>query len=73
VLLNAPRLWAELPLDQKQRLQQVLFPRGVQFEAGLYRTGETSLIFYKLQTGEVKKEDLVARTGVEPVIFTLRG
>src|ERR1019366_3873198 len=66
VLLNAPRLWAELPLDQKQRLQQVLFPRGVQFEAGIYRTTETSMIFFNLEAGQVEKEGLVALPGIEP-------
>ncbi len=45
VLLNAPRLWTELSLEQEQRLQQVLFPGGVQFADGVYRTAETSIIF----------------------------
>ena len=31
VLTNAGRLWTELSLDQKQRLQQVLFPKGVTY------------------------------------------
>ena len=48
VLLNAPRLWTELPLAQKQRLQQIIFPRGVAFKDGAYRTSETSMIFFEL-------------------------
>ncbi len=67
VLLNAPRLWAELSPEQKQRLQQVLFPRGVQFEAGVYRTAETSMIFFNLEAEQTKNEGLVALTGIEPV------
>ena len=53
--------------DQKQRLQEVLFPRGVQFEEGVYRTAETSMVFFKLEGNESEKEDLVALTGIEPV------
>jgi len=54
VLLNAPRLWSEASLGQKQRLQQVLFPLGVQFEAGAYRTAQTSILFKHLdeETGQ---------------------
>src|ERR1700675_2733543 len=66
LLLNAPQLWAELPLEQKQRLQQVLYPRGVQFEAGHYRTSETSMIFIELDAEGIEKEGLVALTGIEP-------
>lgn len=73
VLLNAPRLWMELPLEQKQRLQQVLFPLGVQFEAGVYRTAETSMVFFDLQAEQAGKEGLVALAGLEPAIPALRG
>ncbi len=66
VLLNAPRLWREFTLEQKQRLQQVLFPRGVQFENGVYRTAETSMIFFELDAEQVKKESLVSPAGFEP-------
>jgi site-specific DNA recombinase len=67
VLLNAPGLWIQLSLDQKQRLQQSLFPRGVQFENGVYRTAETSMVFLELDAKQLKKEGLVALTGIEPV------
>ena len=61
ILLSAPRLWAQLSLEQKQRL------RGVQFEDGVYRTTETSMVFFELGEGQFKKEGLVALTGIEPV------
>ena len=67
VFLNAPRLWAELSFAQKPRLQQALFPRGVQFENGAYQTTETSMIFFRLSGEGVEKEGLVALTGIEPV------
>ena len=67
VLLNAPRLWAQLSSEQKQRLQQAIFPRGVEFENGAYRTAETSMVFINLESKPLGKEDLVALTGIEPV------
>jgi hypothetical protein len=66
VLLNAPRLWAELPPEQKCRLQNVLFPQGVEFDAGAYRTKETSMIFFNLDSDQPKREGLVALPGIEP-------
>jgi hypothetical protein len=67
ILLSAPRLWVRLSLEQKQRLQQVIFPRGVQFEDGVNRTAETSIVFYELETVQSRKASLVALTGIEPV------
>jgi hypothetical protein len=32
VLMNAARLWQEFTLEQRQRLQQVLLPRGVSYD-----------------------------------------
>jgi hypothetical protein len=66
LLLNAPRLWVESSLDQKQRLQEVFFPRGVQFENGGYRTTETSMIFFELKEIPAQKEGMVALPGIEP-------
>jgi hypothetical protein len=57
----------QLSLAQKQRLQQVIFPRGVQFEDGVYRTAETSMVFFELEAGQSRKAGLVALTGIEPV------
>jgi site-specific DNA recombinase len=67
VMLNAPRLWTQLSLEQKQRLQQMIFPRGVHFEGGAYRTAETSMVFFDLESKPLRKEGLVALTGIEPV------
>jgi site-specific DNA recombinase len=66
VLLNASNLWKAAPSEQKQRLQQVLFPDGVTYSGGNYRTGVTCLLFSGMQTHEVKKEGLVALPGIEP-------
>jgi hypothetical protein len=73
ILLDISEFWLRCSVDQKQRLQHTLFPEGLQFADGTYRTSSTCLLFNLLQPNEDKKEDLVARTGIEPVIFTLRG
>ena len=41
VILNAARLWTEFSLEQKQRLQRVLFPEGVTFSADGFGTTAT--------------------------------
>src|SRR5215469_18652203 len=66
VLLNASNLWKAASSEQKQRLQQVLFPEGVTYSEGNYRTALTCLLFSGLQQKAVKKECLVALPGIEP-------
>jgi site-specific DNA recombinase len=66
VLTNASNLWKAAPSEQKQRLQQVLFPEGVNYSEGKYRTAVTCLLFNGVGTKMVKKEGLVALPGIEP-------
>ena len=48
LLGNAERLWMELGLDQKQQLQQVLFPEGLRFDGEKFGTAVTCLAFKQL-------------------------
>src|SRR5262249_60434613 len=48
VVTNAARLWIELDLIQKQRLQQVVFPEGLRFDGVEFGTAVTCLAFKKL-------------------------
>jgi hypothetical protein len=41
LLLNAAAVWERCSLNLKQRLQQVLFPGGVEYANGVYRTQQT--------------------------------
>ena len=66
VLTNASNLWKAAPAEQKQRLQQVLFPEGVTYSEGKYRTAVTCLLFSGMETNMVEKEGLVALPGIEP-------
>jgi len=65
VILNAARLWTEFSSDQKQRLKKVLFPQGVTFADGIYKTTETCLIFKLLQESKGEKSGLVPPPGIE--------
>src|ERR1051325_9818265 len=66
VLTNASNLWKAAPAEQKQRLQQVLFPEGVTYSEGNYRTAVTCWLFSGMPTKSLKKEGLVALPGIEP-------
>lgn len=71
VLSNAGRLWSEASIDQKQRLQKVLFPRGVTWSKdGGFGTAETSIIFRLLRAVPDQKSRVVSPTGFEPVLPT---
>jgi len=48
VVTNAARLWIELDLAQKQRLEQTLFPEGLRFDGEKFGTAATCLAFKKL-------------------------
>lgn len=43
-------------LDQRQRLQQVLFPQGVSYADGSYRTRATNPLF-KILREEIAEEE----------------
>jgi len=68
-LLSDPaRMWCEASLDQKQRLQKVLFPQGVTYSPdGVFGTAETSVIFRLLQVLPTEKAREASPTGFEPV------
>jgi hypothetical protein len=66
VLLNAARIWSESIPEQKQRLQKLIFPAGVLFAEGAYRTTATSMIFFELEEFAHTSERLVALPGIEP-------
>ena len=68
VILNAARLWMEFSLEQKQRLQRVLFPEGVTFADGGFGTTATCLIFNMLQQPQPQKTNMATPTGFEPVL-----
>ena len=70
IILDARRLWVEGDLEQRQRLQEVLFPEGVNYdsEAG-FGTARTAIFFKWLEAIPAPKDRLASPTGVEPVLL----
>jgi site-specific DNA recombinase len=69
VILDARRLWIEGDLGQRQRLQKVLFPKGVIYDpAHGFGTAETGLFFRWLSVVRSEKSSEVSPTGFEPVL-----
>ena len=65
-LTNASRLWTDASLDQKQRLQNVLFPEGVTFDGAGIGTTATCLAFKQLATFHAQKDGMASPPGFEP-------
>ncbi len=63
LLLNVASVWERCSLDQKQRLQQVLFPAGVEYADGVYRTQQTSFLFKGLPSETALSEIFGSATG----------
>ena len=57
LLKNAARVWTEAPTDQKRRLQEVLFPKGVQFKSWRIGTAVTCSAFRLLGSFAPHKEE----------------
>jgi site-specific DNA recombinase len=68
VLSHASRLWMEFNLDQKQRLQRVLFPNGLTYEKGQFGTAATNTIFTQLRLVGSEENQVASPTGFEPVL-----
>jgi site-specific DNA recombinase len=66
LLLNAAMTWRDSGLESQQRLQQILFPQGVAYAEGSYRTTATNPLFNLLQEEVQEREQLVALPGIEP-------
>ena len=69
VLGDSARLWFEANVDQKQRLQKVLFPKGLCYStAEGFGTAPTCSMFSMLEDFVAQKTGLASPTGFEPVL-----
>jgi len=74
VVTNAARLWIELDLVQKQRLQQTLFPEGLRFVGEKFGTAATCLAFKKFDGSGGSNSGMASPPGfVAPWYFELIG
>ncbi len=71
VILNAARLWIEFSLDQKQRLQKVIFPEGLTYSPDGFGTAVASPIFNILGDGEDGEKIMAPQVGLEPTTLRL--
>ncbi len=69
IVSRPARLWRQSSLDQKQRLQTVLFPSGLEFDGESKRFGTqlTPSFFKALQEVSNDDYDMASPTGFEPV------
>ena len=63
LLLDTSTAWQRCSLEQKQRLQQVLFPEGVEFAEGAYRTQASSFLFNDMMEPREGSEMFGSATG----------
>jgi hypothetical protein len=67
LLGNVATMWREFGIDEKQRLQKLIFPKGISYRDGKFGTAPTAFIFKILSKNKKQKKGLVAPTGIEPV------
>lgn len=66
ILTNAPRLWLNASLEQRQRFQKAIFPNGLTFANGEFGTAVTSPIFSLLQPNPEGDSKMATLRGIEP-------
>ena len=67
VLTDAARLWTGVAIEQKQLLQQALFPKGLTFDGEKFGTAVTCLAFRQLRQASEAESGVASPTGFEPV------
>ncbi len=70
-LENPAKLWANADINTKQRFQNLVFPRGITFKAGVIETSAISPIFKLFQEKNGDESKLAPRAGLEPATFPL--
>ena len=69
-MLNPARLWTGFALDQRQRFQRVLFPDGLDFADGAFRTPRMFIVFSYLRGIGAAESGLASPAGFEPALPT---
>lgn len=75
LLTNAATLWMSLDLGQKQELQRVLFPNGLEFDGEKFGTAVTCMAFKKLDGTGGSNSSMASPAGLEPfrIVRLFRG
>ena len=67
-LLNIPMAWEKADIDLKQRFQNFIFPQGLEYSHGKFRTAVTALIFNVLSEKKADLSPLASPRGFEPLL-----
>jgi site-specific DNA recombinase len=70
VLNNASALWIDASLDDRLRLQEVLFPQGLVWDGAGFQTPVTCLSFYHLTPVESAEPTIDAIEGVQTAVIS---
>jgi hypothetical protein len=70
VIQNVPKLWRIANENDRRRLQELVFPDGIEydFKSGFEtaKTGELYQLIEQIQNDRAKKSDVVGVDGLEP-------
>ena len=73
ILPRSADMWVQASLDQKQKLQTLLFPDGIELNGIRFnRTGVTASVFSYLRLENGVAEGVVSPVGIEPTTNRLR-
>lgn len=72
VLTDTARLWSDAGLNEKQLLQQAIFPEGLRFDGERFGTAVTCLAFKQLELSFEAKSEVASPKGIE-YFYTLVG
>ena len=72
---NPAQFWNLAPIEVKRRIQDAIFPEGLEYDCltgfGTPELAESYLLIQKIASEDAKNPSLVAATGIEPVTSSL--
>ena len=68
LLCDPARFWEMAAPEHRPRLQDAIYPNGLEYDGRLLGTAETSLAFSYLRSATGQVEGMVSPTGLEPVL-----
>ncbi len=65
ILDNLDTFWLKNKLDVKERLQKIIFPKGLRYDSGVFRNGGKSSLFKIIGTLSVPSINMVPPSELE--------
>ena len=73
LISNIDILWKNGDLDLKQRLQRLIFPKGLRYFSNDFRTAEISSLFIKKDTFKVSYNQYGNPKRIRIAVYTVKG